>query len=145
IIGCLIAGCTQALMSRSTYSRTRLVLHLCEVVLPSWKIVLSGKSKLQKKCKFQRNLSIIGNLITTVSIKSLLTQEMENPLVAKYPDFNPEVSSGCKFFKFSQSSKWLYQFPRDLWTQMIKYGAKEYYISEPALISGVNVVVPLFF
>ncbi|KAI8447207.1 hypothetical protein BY996DRAFT_4536532, partial [Phakopsora pachyrhizi] len=71
--------------------------------------------------------------------------ELGNPLVARYLDFYPEVSSGCNIFKFSQCSEWRYQFPRDLRTQMIEFGAKEYYIYEPELISGGNVVVPLFF
>ncbi|KAI8449849.1 hypothetical protein BY996DRAFT_6417983 [Phakopsora pachyrhizi] len=66
-----------------------------------------------------------------------------------YPFKNKEIMIGCIIVRCTQtlmsSLKWLYQLNRDLRTQMIKVCAKEYYIYEPALISGRNVVLPLLF
>ncbi|CAH7673658.1 hypothetical protein PPACK8108_LOCUS8542 [Phakopsora pachyrhizi] len=147
MIGCLISGCTRSLMSRKMYNHIRQVLRLCDVDLPSWKTVQSAKSQLLKKthCKEKMSVSIMGNSITTVSIQGLLTQELGNPLVKKYLEFYPEESKGENIYKFSQSAKWLHQYPRDLRVQMIKVGDKSYYIYEPAQLKDGNVVVPIYF
>ncbi|CAH7669173.1 hypothetical protein PPACK8108_LOCUS3748, partial [Phakopsora pachyrhizi] len=147
MIGCLIAGCTQSLLSRKTYNHIQLVMRLCDVDLPSWKTVQSAKSHLQKisHCKDNMSVSVIGNPITTLSIQGLLTQELGNTIVCKYLEFYPEDTNGENVYKYSQSAKWLHQYPRDLRVQMIKVGVKSYYIYEPTQIIDGNVVVPIFF
>ncbi|CAH7689409.1 hypothetical protein PPACK8108_LOCUS24482 [Phakopsora pachyrhizi] len=133
----------ESLMSRKMYNHIRQVLRLCDVDLPSWKTVKSAKSQLLKKnhCKEKMSVSIMGNPITTVSIQGLLTQELGNPLVAKYLEFYPEESNGENIYKFYQSAKRLHQYPRDLSVQMIKVGDKSYYIYGPAQLKDGNVVL----
>ncbi|KAI8458054.1 hypothetical protein BY996DRAFT_6411177 [Phakopsora pachyrhizi] len=138
MIGCLISGCTQSLISRKTYEHIQLVLRLCNVNLPSWKTVQSAKAKLQKKASAK-------NILVTVGIEGLLIQELGNPLVSRCLEFYPEQSAGKNIYKLSQSKKWLQEYPRDLRAQMISVGGKHYYIYEPVQINDGSVVVPMFF
>ncbi|CAH7680028.1 hypothetical protein PPACK8108_LOCUS13301, partial [Phakopsora pachyrhizi] len=121
MIGCLIARFTRSLMSQKTYDHICMVIQLCDVDLPAWKTVQSAKAKLKKKahCKNKLTVSVLGNPMTTISIQSLLTQELGNPLVSNYLDFYPEDAQGKSIFKLSQSVKWLHQYSRDLRVQMI--------------------------
>ncbi|CAH7673084.1 hypothetical protein PPACK8108_LOCUS7943 [Phakopsora pachyrhizi] len=83
--------------------------------------------------------------MTTISIQSLLTQKLGNPLVSNYLDFYPEDAQGKSIFKLSQSVKWLHQYSRDLRVQMINVRGKYFYIYEPAQMMNGEIVVPPFF
>ncbi|CAH7667978.1 hypothetical protein PPACK8108_LOCUS2433 [Phakopsora pachyrhizi] len=113
---------------RKTYNCIQLVIRLCDVDLPSWKTVQYAKSHLQKITHCKDIMSELGN-----------------PIVSKYLEFYPEDTNGENLYKYSQSAKWLHQYPRELRVQMIKVGVKSYYLYGPTQIIDGNVVVPIFF
>ncbi|PLW06567.1 hypothetical protein PCANC_26024 [Puccinia coronata f. sp. avenae] len=100
---------------------------------------------------FKSKMELIGSLIMghthsmLSSARSLLSQDLSNPLVAKHIDFYPEMTNGLDIYKFSQSKKWLQDLLPAHRAPMCEVKGKHFYLFEPVQLLSAAVVIPLFF
>ncbi|POW11984.1 hypothetical protein PSTT_04786, partial [Puccinia striiformis] len=85
-----------------------------------------------------------NNKCYTISLKSILSNELLNPYVTENLDFYPHEVSGSKINRLSQCFKWRDLSP-ELRAQMVVNKGKHFYIFEPVELDCKYVVVPIFF
>lgn len=66
---------------------------------------------------------------------------MANPLIRPHIRFYPE-DAGSRLTETWQASRWLHELPSDILTPMVRIGAQDFYIYEPAKLWDGQVVVP---
>ncbi|PLW26323.1 hypothetical protein PCANC_27603 [Puccinia coronata f. sp. avenae] len=109
LIGSLIVGHTHSMLSRSLYSKIRGILTMCDVHLPAWATIQAGRACIQQllKSSIRFDVSVFDNPCFSLSARSLIAQDLANPLVSKHLDYYPHMTEGRNIYKFSQSRKWL--------------------------------------
>jgi hypothetical protein len=169
LVGSLLVGYTQNLISRSLYNQIRSILNtLCQLKIPAWATVRRPQQRIRMHLQMEiimkasvwgmpcamlsskRALQMVSLMPIYVIYETWLTfdlfciQELANPLVAPFLDFYPKDTNGRDQFKLSQCQKWL-ELPSNLRPKMCVSNTKHLYIFEPAQTHSQGIVVPIFF
>ncbi|KAJ8487998.1 hypothetical protein ONZ45_g14118 [Pleurotus djamor] len=112
--------------------------------VPSVKKMVEINAELQKKCgiKTLKYSGAFGHKYYVNSLPDIIAQEMANPKVRPHLSFYPE-DSGKKLSEARQAARWLHELPDNQLTPMLRLGAQDYYIHEPAMLRDGNVVMPI--
>jgi hypothetical protein len=104
VIGALVIGYTQSIMSRSMYNHMRTLFGLVGVKLPDWTTIRREKLKVRRLLGLNvvPSTSILGTPTYALSVISILSQEIANPLVSLVLDFYPEDAHGKNICRLSQ-------------------------------------------
>ncbi|KAA1082180.1 hypothetical protein PGTUg99_025472 [Puccinia graminis f. sp. tritici] len=134
-------------MSREVYAQLRLIISLTGCHLPHWSTIRASRQQIRKmlNLELKQRTSVFENKCYSVSVASLLRQELSNPYVHPHLDFYPEECHGLDIYKTSQCSKWLKGLAPDLRVQMATNKDKHFYVFEPAQLISGEIVVPVFF
>jgi len=72
----------------------------------------------------------------------ILFQEMANPCIRPHINLYPE-DAGKTLSEARHAAKWLHELPAEDTTPMIRIGADDYYIHEPAMLQNGQVCIPV--
>ncbi|PLW12369.1 hypothetical protein PCANC_20164 [Puccinia coronata f. sp. avenae] len=89
--------------------------------------------------------SILNRSLFGLSLKSILAQEIANPVVSPMIEYYPQDAGGCNVYKLSQSKKWLHHLSKADRAQMCQHEDYDYYLFEPAQLVTNDIVVPFYF
>ncbi|PLW31464.1 hypothetical protein PCASD_17878 [Puccinia coronata f. sp. avenae] len=120
LVGLLLVGYTQNLISRSLYNQIQSILNtLCQLKIPAWATVRRSQQRIRMHLQMEiiMKANVWGMPCAILSSKRALQMELANPLVARFLDFYPKDTNGRDQFKLSQCQKWL-ELPSDLRPQM---------------------------
>ncbi|KAI9610598.1 hypothetical protein H4Q26_006744 [Puccinia striiformis f. sp. tritici PST-130] len=147
-LACLMMGFLRKLLSRSIYLQLRLLLSTSDIIqLPHWDSVQRSRKNIRMLLNFhlKETISVWNNKCYTISLKSILSNELLNPYVTENLDFYPHEVSGSKVNRLSQCFKWREDLSPELRAQMVVNKGKHFYIFEPVELDCKYVVVPIFF
>ncbi|PLW36749.1 hypothetical protein PCANC_14591 [Puccinia coronata f. sp. avenae] len=116
LVGLLLVGYTQNVVSRTLYNQIRLILNdLCQLKIPAWATVRRSQQRIRKYLEMDVTMkdSVLGMPCASLPSTCTLRNELANPLVAPFLDFYPEETNGRNQFKLSQYKKWL-EMPPDV-------------------------------
>ncbi|KAK7464371.1 hypothetical protein VKT23_006538 [Stygiomarasmius scandens] len=136
-------------LPRSIFSSRQLDLFLWLLRVNGVQDVPSVKSMKDLNSKLQALYGIetykykgaLGHVYYVNSIADIVAQEMSNPKVRPHLCFYPE-DSGTKLSEARHADRWLNEMADDLIAPMARLRNKDYYVFEPAMISGALICMP---
>ncbi|KAH9456882.1 hypothetical protein Pst134EA_020792 [Puccinia striiformis f. sp. tritici] len=110
LVASLLIGHTRSMLSRTLYNKIREILTICDLRLPGWATVRASWIQIRKllQTTIKKLTSMFDTPCFSLSAKTLISQDLANPLVSPHLDYYPEWSDGMDITKFSQSLKWLH-------------------------------------
>ncbi|KAJ7633334.1 hypothetical protein DFH06DRAFT_1004418 [Mycena polygramma] len=84
----------------------------------------------------------LGHKYYVNSLAQIISQEMLNPKVRPHLDFYPE-DSGKILEEARQGKRWLEEIPSEQTTPMVRIGAQDYFIYEPAMLRDGTCCMPI--
>ncbi|KNE94634.1 hypothetical protein PSTG_11997 [Puccinia striiformis f. sp. tritici PST-78] len=142
LVASLLIGHTRSMLSRTLYNKIREILTICDLRLPGWATVRASWIQIRKllQTTIKKLTSMFDTPCFSLSAKTLISQDLANPLVSPHLDYYPEWSDGMDITKFSQSLK--YSSPHR--AQMCVANKIHFYIFERVQLVSKDVVIPLF-
>ncbi|KAH9807224.1 hypothetical protein DFH28DRAFT_1115281 [Melampsora americana] len=147
VLALLMIGNTQSILLRAQYQRIRAILRMIfNVKLPEWGVLraVSTRMKEQLGMTLSERKSPWGTPIFGLNIKTIIRNELANPIVSPHIVFLPEISEG-PINRLPRCRKWREEYSPDLLVQMIVLNQTHFYIYEPVQLWTKQLVVPIFF
>ncbi|PIL28321.1 hypothetical protein GSI_09610 [Ganoderma sinense ZZ0214-1] len=138
-------------LPRSVFSQRQLDLFLWLLRVNGVEDVPSVRSMLGLNAALQRACGVdtipykgaLGHNYHVNALDQILAQEMANPRVRPYLHFYPEDTGGRYLAEARQGRRWLEEVADDVLTPMLRLGAQDFYIHEPALLRDGRVCMPV--
>ncbi|KNZ49730.1 hypothetical protein VP01_4824g1, partial [Puccinia sorghi] len=127
LMGCLILGHLNNVMSRSMYEHLSSILSASSLLLPCWSTIRRKRYNL--------------------SLENIIGSELANPYVVNHLEFYPHDPRGKNIYALYQSQKWGGELDPEYRVQMVAYEGKHFYIFEPVGLSTTSedILVPIHF
>ncbi|PLW53454.1 hypothetical protein PCANC_06010 [Puccinia coronata f. sp. avenae] len=120
LIATLVVGYAHQIVSRSFYEHLRVMYRMFDVGLPHWTTIWCAKAKLRRVLNLdvKAATSILNQSLFGLSLKSILAQEIANPVVSPMIEYYPQDAGGRNIYKLTQSKKWLHHLSKANRAQM---------------------------
>ncbi|KNZ48326.1 hypothetical protein VP01_574g6 [Puccinia sorghi] len=142
LMGCLILGHLNNVMSRSMYEHLWSILSASSLLLPCWSTIRRQRYNLWSMLNFEirENESVLCNKAFTLSLENIIGSELANPYVDNHLELYSHDPRGKNIYALYQSQKWREELDPEHRVQMVAYEGKHFYIFEPVGLSTTKTL-----